>query len=144
MDRFKLTIIIGIFGLLLGCASSHNLEDDDFNSLGGGYSVDVVDERLYFIEAKTNFAPWKNFSAARKMWNKHATEACGSDTFTELAIEEHSYNTVPGVIVRYIVSVKAGYALCADTAMSISDAEELAREHSVKLTDEDNNIADTD
>ena len=49
------------------CASNHDLKKGN-NSLAGGFESDEVMPGLHYILARTNFAPWKNFSAARKSW----------------------------------------------------------------------------
>lgn len=116
--------------LVMSCASNKNLESNDFSSMGGGYRVFPVEQGLYFIEAKTNFAPWKNYDAARDMWLEHATKACGEAPYIELKVREYDYENVPSFLfVKYVISVKEGYVLCDTAGISSQEAEELIVQH---------------
>lgn len=110
--------IIVLSGALLlaltSCTSSHNLDTDGANLLGGGYNVRDHTGGKFYITAKTNWAPVENLEAAREMWSELAEEACGGSDYEEEIIREYSYESLPAFfgIVKYIVSAKEGYAVC--------------------------------
>ena len=111
--------ILGISFLLLSCASSYNMKEGGESFWGGGYLVEPVSEGVYKIIAKTNVAQWTDFGTARRMWKKHAQEACEGREYTELDVKEYSYEksvyrmTLESLFFRYIVTVKEGLAVCA-------------------------------
>jgi hypothetical protein len=108
-----LIFILSVGSLLSSCASNHELNSGDPNYLGGGYQVEKEAGNKVAITAKTNFAPWENKSGARSKWAKLAEEACGNTNYIEEDIREYSYDTVPPLVfVRYIVTVKEGFAVC--------------------------------
>ena len=89
---------------------------------GGGYSVEQVSEGVYKIVAKTNVAQWSDYGTARRMWKKHAQEACEGKAYVELDVNEYEYDRFPNRIVmsieqlffRYIITVKEGLAVCSN------------------------------
>ncbi|MGD2117392.1 MAG: hypothetical protein PVG66_03470 [Chromatiales bacterium] len=112
MKRIALLLIYSSF--LVGCASTHDLRSGEQNHLGGGYQVGYEFGGRIPIKAKTNFAPWENYASARSMWAKLAEQACGHPNFSEEDVKEYSYETVPPLVfIKYIVTVKEGYAVCS-------------------------------
>lgn len=98
--------------LLAGCASSHDLKEGD-NFWGGGYLVEEESAGVFRITAKTNWAQWSSYDTARRMWEKHATEACGGNSYVEKDIREYDYEAAPQYQwAKYIVTVKEGLAVC--------------------------------
>lgn len=114
MNMLRIICVTISILILTSCASTHNIKEDGVNALGGGISVSEVNPGKFWIVAKTNFAAWENIEVAREMWKKSATKACMNGSFKEEKTKEYSYNQVPTLlnIVRYIISVKEGYALC--------------------------------
>ena len=118
--REALTILILSF-LTISCASTHNMKDGSESIFGGGYSVEQVSEGVYKIIAKTNVAQWSDYGTARRMWKKHAQEACKGKTYVELDVNEYEYDKYPNRIAmsieqlffRYIITVKEGLAVCS-------------------------------
>lgn len=114
--------------LLSSCASYHNLNEDGVNHLGGGYADKQLAKGFFSLTVKTNFAPWKNFSAAWKTWHKRANELCQQQSFENIDVQESSYNTVAGE--GYIISQVQGYVLCAEARLEKTEIEHLIATHS--------------
>lgn len=111
-----------------GCTSSHNTRTDGKNLLGGGYYEATLQDGLHYIQAKTNFGPLTNTSGARRMWEGRARELCGASAFRELGGSDWSYEDRPGfVLVRYIITVREGFAVCADSGLSDEQAIEAIK-----------------
>ncbi|NIM29684.1 MAG: hypothetical protein GTO67_12915 [Gammaproteobacteria bacterium] len=112
-SKFVFTFLLGATQVLLGCASTHNMKDGADNFWGGGYLVEEDAPGVFRITAKTNVAQWSSYSTARRMWKKHARDACGGDAYVEKNIREYDYEAMPGYYwARYIVTVKEGLAVC--------------------------------
>jgi len=114
---FRCLMIIWILGSCVSvcsCASTHNLKDDGEGFWGGGYLVEPVSEGVYKIIAKTNVAQWEAFGTVRRMWEKHAKEACNGRSYVESEVKEYTYEDIPRYLWnRYIVTVKEGLAICS-------------------------------
>lgn len=88
---------------------------------GGGYLVEPVSDGVFKIIAKTNVAQWSDYGTARRMWKKHADEACHGRGYTELNVKEYEYEmpvirmSIESLFFRYIVTVKEGIAVCDKT-----------------------------
>jgi hypothetical protein len=109
----KFASFLGILLLLAGCASTHNMKDGGEGFWGGGYLVEPVSEDVYKIIAKTNVAQWEAFGTARRMWERHAKEACNGRPYVESEVYEYTYEDIPPYLWnRYIVTVKEGVATC--------------------------------
>ncbi|CAI3801289.1 hypothetical protein [Rheinheimera sp. MM224] len=123
----KYVKVIGLVMLMSGCTSSyHNLNTDGSNSLGGGFADHKVHEGLYSIVAKTNFAPWADFSTAHKMFKRRATELCKSENFKSVRVKESQYEHIPTAgLVKYIISQVNGYVICNPEAITDEEAEKL-------------------
>jgi hypothetical protein len=113
-DSLKNIIILFLVLMVSSCTSTHNLESDDLNLGGGGYSVNEVRPGEYWVVVKTKWAPWENFGVARNMWEKRAKEACAQKGFIGKDINEYSYDVYTPYlgVIRYIITVKEGYAVC--------------------------------
>lgn len=124
-------IMMASFILLTsGCASYHNLNKDGSNSLGGGFYDNEIHERFYYIVAKTNFAPWTNFSAAHKTFNRRAIELCNSSNYTIIDVNESEYEHVQTAgAAKYIISQVKGYVVCEPETMSVAAAKAYLQEH---------------
>ena len=109
--------------LLCGCASSHNIATGSANPMGGGYYQQKVQDGVFQISVKTNWAPWTNTYMARGSWREHAKALCGSDRFRELEIVEGSYDQG----LRQIVTTRDGYAVCDSAKLSDEAALALIR-----------------
>lgn len=100
---------------LSACASTHDMKDGEEGFWGGGYLIEELSTGVFHITTKTNAAQWANYSAARKMWDKHAHEACGDRSYSERDITEYDYKDIPDFLWnRYIIAVKEGIAVCGD------------------------------
>lgn len=114
--------ILGVCALISACASTHDMTEGSEGIFGGGYSVEQVSEGVYKIVAKTNVAQWSDYGTARRMWKKHAQEACEGKAYVELDVNEYEYDRFPNRIVmsieqlffRYIITVKEGLAVCSN------------------------------
>lgn len=109
--RYK--ICLPILLLLSACTqvSNHDLASGKQNVWGGGFLVEEVEKDRYHILAKTNWGPYPNYSAARKMWRLQAEKVCGVGDFEEEEIKEQVYNTMPST-GSYLVTEKSGVAVC--------------------------------
>lgn len=124
----RILSIVLITTLLCACASSHNLATDGTNLLGGGYFTSKVNDGIFQISVKTNWAAWVNTSAARSAWRDRATELCGSEKFRELEIREGNYDPIPPFgFLRYIVTTRDGYAICESANLTDDAALILIR-----------------
>jgi len=113
--------VLGVCTLICSCASTHDMKDGSKSFFGGGYLVEQVSEGVYKITAKTNTAQWSDYGTARRMWKKHAQEACKGKTYVELEVNEYAYDEyanqtplfIEQLIFRYIITVKEGLAVCS-------------------------------
>ncbi len=112
--RITCALLAGL--ALNSCSSSHNLAEGGEGTFGGGYLVDPVSENVYQITAKTNVAQWTDHGTARRMWKKHAEEACKGRPYVEGEVKEYTYEAQPQYLWnKYIVTVKEGQAQCSST-----------------------------
>lgn len=89
------------------------MKDGGESFFGGGYLVTELSPSVYRITAKTNATQWSSYSTARRMWEKHARDACGGAPYIEKDIREYDYEAMPRYAwARYIVTVKEGVAEC--------------------------------
>ena len=93
---------------------------------GGGFYDEELTPGLHYIVAKTTVGPWANVSAARQMWIDRADRLCRAP-YQELEPHELVEEPRPGLRsfgMRYLVTVKKGYALCNWSGLS---TEEVAK-----------------
>jgi hypothetical protein len=91
--------------------------------LGGGYYDVGIREGFYRIEARSNFAIWLDYGAARETWRKRATVLCGSAEYTELAMSESVTGFVRGLPGgKAPLAMVNGYALCKSSPISVPEA----------------------
>lgn len=122
LRSLNVILTTGLFILSCSCASTHNMKDDGESFWGGGYLVEQVSEDVYKITAKTNVAQWSDYWTARRMWKKHAKEACKGKKYIESEVNEYTYEehneapimSIEQLFFRYIVTVKEGIASCTD------------------------------
>ena len=116
--------------LLVACASTHDL-GKSAGALGGGIQRQEVRPGFYLVEAQTNFAPWSNFAGAERLWRHAAEAACGSDRYQELGIRQAVVETArPALgILRYVVTSRKGYALCATSTLTRAEAAKIAEKN---------------
>jgi hypothetical protein len=119
-------MIAVLCGVLAACASTHDLNEGP-GTFGGGVNHRQVAPGLYWVEARTNFKPWSNYSGASRMWRRVASDLCGKSTYEELNIEEAAEETAPAVMgaLKYIVTSRKGYALCGTAHMGKNEAAAL-------------------
>jgi len=122
----KLVLLLLIVALS-GCASYTNLNDGRRNNLGGGFQDQKIGDGLFYVLAKTNWAPWENFGGANSTFHRRATELCGRD-YKVLKREEISYESMPGMR-GYIISQVEGYVLSASSHLSEEEARKLIDAH---------------
>ncbi|TMN89511.1 hypothetical protein CWB73_01145 [Pseudoalteromonas phenolica] len=114
--------------LLGGCASSyHNIDLEGESALGGGFRDKKIAEGMYKIMAKTNFAPWLNYSAAHKTFNRRAKELCDGDYQILRTTESQSEHMETEGLAKYIISKVDGYVLCENTLTSKEEAKRLLK-----------------
>jgi hypothetical protein len=125
----KLSIYFLLALVVSGCTTSnHNLNDGP-NPLGGGFSDNQISEGLFWIVAQTNFAPWSDFEAARKIFNSRATNLCQSDNFFPMRIMEKEFEHIPRDLPpKYIISQVSGYVVCESTNYTFEEIEGLIRQ----------------
>ena len=116
--------------LLLACASTHDL-GEGAGALGGGIQRQEVRPGFYLIEARTNFAPWSNYAGAERLWRRAAEALCSNARYQELAIRQAAVETArPALgILRYVVTSRKGYALCATSILTRAEAAEIAEKN---------------
>jgi len=110
-----------------GCASYKDLNDGRRNNLGGGFQDQKLGDGLFYVLAKTNWAPWENFSGANSTFLKRATELCGAD-YKVLGKDQISYESLPGMR-GYIISQVEGYVLSSKSSLKEEDAKKLMEAH---------------
>jgi hypothetical protein len=112
--------------LLSGCTTSHHNLNHGPNALGGGFFDNKVHDGLYSIIAKTNFAPWSDFKAAHKIFNRRATELCQSKNYVSIKMVEKELEHIPRDLPpKYIISQVNGYVICESSKLTIEEAEKL-------------------
>ncbi len=115
-------IVIFLLNFCAGCASTHNLNEGP-NALGGGVQTAQVKPGLYSIYARTNWAPWSNYSGVRNVWAKTAESLCDKSGYQEIGISEADYDTGKPGPLAYIVTQRDGHALCNNAATSMEEAQ---------------------
>jgi len=113
-----------------GCASYTDLNNGRRNTLGGGFQDQRLGDGLFYVLAKTNWAPWENFAGANSTFQKRATELCGG-SYKVLKKDEISYESMPGMR-GYIISQVEGYVLAEKSALTEAEAQKLIKEHGRK------------
>jgi len=104
--RTALIILAGAY--LAGCTSTHDLSKGP-GVLGGGVQHIEVKPGLYSITAQTNWAPWSNYSAARRAWRKAADALCGKGEYQEFAISQAAKDTGMPIICEPLrISSRSG------------------------------------
>jgi len=119
------TVALGS-SFLLACASTHDIQKDGINPLGGGYIESKLAAGIHHISVKTNVAPWVNLAGVRSSWRGRAEALCGPAEYREVDVKEDSYEHAPAflLLVPYIVTTREGYAVCKD--INLSDDEAMA------------------
>lgn len=123
MNLTKLTHCFLTCMLITSCASTHNLKTDGPTFMGGGYHVSESDGGGYRIYTKSNASPWTNFGSVRDTWENLAEEKCGDSGYTELDVDEYSYELQPAMwgMLKYLISVKRGIAVCNTTSVNATE-----------------------
>ena len=114
-------IALSLF-ILAGCSSYHNINKDGESYLGGGFKDSVIADGVFKITAKTNFAPWTNFDAANKTFNRRAKELCaGNYNVIKSSEEEFEHLETEGA-AKYIISRVEGYVRCEFSKLTDEEA----------------------
>lgn len=123
MHRILICLSVALVG---GCASTHDLSKGP-NYLGGGVQKSEIKPGFHSILARTNWAPWSNFSGAQGAWKSTADELCGATKYQEFGSWEAARDTgmQPMGVLRYIVTERFAYALCNDSQISLAEAMSL-------------------
>ena len=110
---------------IVGCSSYRDLEEGS-GTLGGGFIDSRIGDGVYRVVARSNFAPWTNFGAARKTFDRRAGELC-RDGYEILTSEESHFEMIesPGA-AAYIISEVEGFVRCQGSSVSAGDAKVLA------------------
>ena len=120
-------VVLSAVLLLTGCSASyHNINKNGESALGGGFRDKEVANGVHFIIAKTNFAPWTNFDAAQKTFDRRAKELCGGD-YTTLDMKKDQFEQVQTQgAAKYIISRIEGHVHCKSSTISVEDAKSQA------------------
>jgi hypothetical protein len=118
MKRVFLTLLTLL--TLCGCSSYSDQTGKKPNHVTGGFTQKEVAPGVYFIIARTGFAPWKNESAAMKTFLRRAAELCPAGY--DLLWSEEAANDISG-LGPYVVSQFAGYIRSKDAALGIEEAQ---------------------
>jgi len=130
----KVLKFIFIILLLSGCTTSYHNLNNGPNSLGGGFTDTKIHTGVYALIAKTNFAPWSDFSAAHNIFKRRATELCGSEQFSSIKIIEREYEHLPRALPpKYIISEVKGYIICETSKLTPSETEGIIESHELKM-----------
>jgi hypothetical protein len=117
---FLITLILMTTLLLSSCAATpdNNLDEDPFNSLGGGggYLVREVTKGTFEIEGRTNGTLLANYDTAREMWEKQAKKTCPNG-YDEVDIKEYTFPQAGtgALTLGFEINqhtVKKGFAVC--------------------------------
>lgn len=127
MKRFPLPTLFAISLVLSACASSHDLSKGA-GAFGGGVLHREVRPGFYFVRSQTNWAPWSMEGSAASGWADEAKKACAGKAWKEIGTRVLTRDTgLPSMgVLKYLVSEKAGYALCEGSEISEEDASSLA------------------
>lgn len=125
--QFPLTLFV-VF-ILSGCASSHNLRTDGFNSLGGGFAESELRPGLYELRASGNLSPWPSLGAARATWKRRADQLCGENAYASLVTAldagyrgESTYYNLNSLPLQKFNTTMNGYILCDRSGWSVEQA----------------------
>ena len=117
----------GLLAVLLisGCAGSyHNINKNGESALGGGFRDTNIADGLYFIISKTNFAPWTNFDAAQKTFDRRAKELCAGDyTVIDTKRDQFEHTQSQGA-AKYIISRIEGHVHCKSSELTLEEAKQ--------------------
>ncbi|MEO9944853.1 hypothetical protein [Paraglaciecola sp.] len=131
----KLIRCLFCFLILTSCTSSyHNNQEQGENPFGGGFSDFKVDDGLFSIISKTNYAPWTDFPAAHATFTKRAMELCKSPNFKSMKLRETQYEHgyTPSAI-KNIISQVDGYVICNPMILLDYKANEIIKEYESKV-----------
>lgn len=117
----KSLLILGALALA-SCSSTHDLGQGP-SMMGGGVYHEELGPGLHYIVVKSNVAPWPNPGAVAQQWREEADRACGSARHQDLRIEDRvdeELAPMNAIVIRlrYLVTVRKGYALCAASGLS--------------------------
>ena len=126
MKKYSLIFTLSI---LSACSSYHNLKEDGNNALGGGFIEEKIDDGLYELTARSNFAPWAQFGSAEKTYNKRATELC-STNYINLESERSAFDSTG---MNHIIAQIKGYILCENSSIQEQQAMELVNKYKAEI-----------
>lgn len=111
---------------LASCSSTHDLGQGP-SMMGGGVYHEELRPGLHYIVVKSNVAPWKNQDAVAQQWRQEADRACAGERHQDLRIEDRvdeDLAPMNAIVIRlrYLVTVRKGYALCAAAGLSEESA----------------------
>lgn len=123
------TSSIALYATITACASTHDLNNGP-GLFGGGVNHGQIAPGLYWVVVKTNFKPWSDSSGARRLWRGTARQLCGKSRFDELDPLESKQEVAPRALglVQYVVTTRAGYALCDSSGLGRAQALILIRD----------------
>lgn len=119
MRSYFRTAILSLLTVFSACTSMHNIKTDGFNPLGGGFYDNEIKPGFHWLQADSNFAPFPNYSSARRTWKARAQELCKGVGYEELLVEESSAE--PWGAGKF-VATRRGYIICTSSGLSPADA----------------------
>jgi hypothetical protein len=115
---------------LIGCAAHSDLNKTSRPSTFGGFKDKELAQGVFFIEATSGFAPWKNSSGAQNTFERRAEELCGDNRFESLWVYEET--GTPLGLRGYKTTTFVGYVRDADSPLSIEEAKRAVNDQRAK------------
>jgi hypothetical protein len=114
--------LLTVFTLLVlcGCSSYSDQTGKKPNHVAGGFTQKEIVPGVYFVIARTGFAPWRNDSGAMKTFLRRAAELCPAGY--DILWSEDAAEDISG-LGPYVVTQFAAYIRSRDAASSIEEAE---------------------
>ncbi len=122
----KSAVILFAGALLVGCAAHADLNRQSRASVGGGFKDQKLADGVFFIEAVSGMAPWKNSGGAHDTFRHRARELCGDDRFSILFIYEETGS--PTDMRSHKTTTVVGYVRDDDSPLTVEDAKRVVNE----------------
>lgn len=118
-SKYLLSILLMFIS---GCSSYRNISESGAGALGGGFTTTQLAEGIFKVTAKTNYAPFINYSGAYKTLNRRASELCQQAGFELHYVNESNYDHIPGLgELRYTISQVQAVVYCGDSESRIEE-----------------------
>jgi len=109
-----------------GCAAHTDLNKKSGASVTGGFKDQKLADGIYFIEAVSGMAPWRNPRGAHDSFTRRAIELCGDERFSILFLYEETGS--PTGRRAHMTTTVVGYIRDHDSTLTMEGAKRIVNE----------------